>query len=235
MALTKFNINDYICFEENENTRSCVTRFYRELYGTPDVEDKVNWFMNYHTTLVDGKPILRMQFHEFASTIGRYMIMGSSPYIKENNLYFETKDDDSKARLLAEFENFRRRTEKERSDLVSTANKKLLGQLTEVYDDFDRAFAKPIWGNNTVSLLDGLKKIYVKFKKIMTDNGLEQFDPTGESFDPQKHEAFMQKPSFEYPENTVSTTLQPGYTVNGNIIKHAQVVVSSGCPGGRDA
>lgn len=90
-------------------------------------------------------------------------------------------------------------------------------------------------GKNTVSLLDGLKKIYVKFKKIMTDNGLEQFDPTGESFDPQKHEAFMQKPSFEYPENTVSTTLQPGYTVNGNIIKHAQVVVSSGCPGGRDA
>lgn len=235
MALTKFNVNDYIQFEENEHTRNYVTKCYRELYGKSDVDDKVDWFMNYHTKLVDGKPIMRMQFHVFASIFGYYMIAGSQPCIKDNDIYFETEDDDSKARLLAEFDNFRRRTEKERSELVSTANKKLLDQLTEVYDDFDRAFAKPIWGNNTVSLLDGLKKIYVKFKKIMTDNGLEQFDPTGESFDPQRHEAFMQKPSFEYPENTVSTTLQPGYTVNGNIIKHAQVVVSSGCPGGRDA
>lgn len=234
MAITKFNVNDYIRFEPNENTRDCVRRFYRNLHNRQDVEDDVNWFMNSHTKIIDGKPVMRIQFHEFASTFGYYMIMGSRPLIKDNDIYFETADDDSKARLLAEFENFRRRTEKEKADLVTTANNKLLGQLTEVYDDFDRAFERPLWGTSAVEFAQGIKQIFTKFKKIMSDNGVAQFDPMGEPFDPAMHEALIRHPT-DLPEGTVASTVQKGYMANGKILQHAKVVVSSGKVGNHHA
>lgn len=233
MAITKFNVNDYIQFEENERTRDYLRRFFRKLYDRQDVEAEVNWFLNNHTKLIDGKPVMRIKFHEFASTFGSFMTMGSSPCIKDNDIYFETEDD-SKARLLAEFENFRRRTEKEKADLVTTANNKLLGQLTEVYDDFDRAFARPLWGKSAVDFAQGIKQIFAKFKKIMSDNGVAQFDPMGEPFDPAMHEALIRHPT-DLPEGTVASTVQKGYMANGKVLQHAKVVVSSGKLGNNNA
>ena len=135
---------------------------------------------------------------------------------------------DRNLRLMAEFDNFRRRSAKEQLDIIETANGKLLEKLSEVQDNFERAFAS----ENKAKDLDAFEKvmqmIYNQFAKILTDAGLEQIDPTGAEFDPNMHEALMQQPSETIPEGHVVTVFQKGYKLKNKILKTAKVIVSSG-------
>ena len=131
-------------------------------------------------------------------------------------------------RLMAEFDNFRRRSAKEQLDLIETANGKLLEKLSEVQDNFERAFAAENKAKDLEAFEKGMQMIYNQFAKVLTDAGLEQIDPTGKEFDPNCHEALMQQPSETIPEGHVVTVFQKGYKLKNKILKTAKVIVSSG-------
>ena len=136
--------------------------------------------------------------------------------------------NDRNLRLMAEFENFRRRNAKEQLELIETANGKLLEKLSEVQDNFERAFAAENKAKDLEAFEKGMQMIYNQFAKVLTDAGLEQIDPTGKEFDPNLHEALMQQPSDTIPEGHVVTVFQKGYKLKNKILKTAKVIVSSG-------
>ena len=136
--------------------------------------------------------------------------------------------NDRHLRLMAEFDNFRRRSAKEQLELIETANGKLLEKLSEVQDNFERAFASENKAQDLEAFEKGMQMIYNQFAKILTDAGLEQIDPTGAEFDPNMHEALMQQPSETVPEGHVVTVFQKGYKLKNKILKTAKVIVSSG-------
>ena len=136
--------------------------------------------------------------------------------------------NDRNLRLMAEFDNFRRRSAKEQLELIETANGKLLEKLSEVQDNFERAFASENKAKDLEAFEKGMQMIYNQFAKILTDAGLEQIDPTGAEFGPNCHEALMQQPSETVPEGHVVTVFQKGYKLKNKILKTAKVIVSSG-------
>jgi len=134
---------------------------------------------------------------------------------------------DKTLRLMAEFDNYRRRTAKEQLDLIETANANLLGKLSEVLDNFERAFA-PENCSDRAAFEQGLKLIHDQFKKVLTDAGLIQLNPVGECFDPNCHEALMSQPSDTIPDQHVAQVFQKGYKIKNKLLKTAKVIVSSG-------
>jgi len=134
---------------------------------------------------------------------------------------------DKNLRLHAEFDNYRRRTAKEQLEIIETANGKLLGKLSEVLDNFDRAFASENKGS-AENFEKGISLIYEQFRKVLSDSGLEVIDPVGQEFDPNSSEAFMKQPSDTVPENHVVTVFQKGYKLKNKILKTAKVIVSAG-------
>jgi molecular chaperone GrpE len=134
---------------------------------------------------------------------------------------------DKNLRLYAEFDNFRRRNAKESFEMMVTANAGLIGKLTEVLDNFNRAFDP----QNKASAEDfekGMKLIFGRFKDILDAEGLEEIDPAGAEFDPNLHEALLQQVSDTVPENRVIQTVSKGYKLKSKILKHAKVIVSKG-------
>ncbi len=140
------------------------------------------------------------------------------------------KLQDEKLRLYAEFDNFRRRSAKESFELMATANAKLLGKLTEVLENFYRAFDAQ--GKGTAEDFEkGVKLIFGRFKEILDAEGLEEIDPVGGEFDPNLHEALLQQVSDTVPENHVIQVVSKGYKLKSKILKHAKVIVSQGPQG----
>lgn len=136
--------------------------------------------------------------------------------------------NDRNLRLMAEFDNFRRRSAREQLDIIETANGKLLEKLSEVLDNFERAFSAENKAKDLETFEKGMQMIHDQFAKVLSDAGLEQLDPTGQEFDPNCHEALMQQPSEEIPENHVVTVFMKGYKLKNKILKPAKVIVSSG-------
>jgi molecular chaperone GrpE len=135
---------------------------------------------------------------------------------------------DKYLRLFAEFENYRTRSAKEQLELINTANGKLLEKLSEVKDDFDRAFAEENKTGDLAVFEKGIKMIQERFNKILSDFGLETLDPSGEAFDPNMHEALMKQPSENVEEGKIIQVYQKGYKIKNKLLKTAKVIVSSG-------
>jgi molecular chaperone GrpE len=140
----------------------------------------------------------------------------------------EKAAQDKYLRLFAEFENYRTRSAKEQLEIISTANGKLLAKLSEVKDNFDRAFAEENKTGDLAAFEKGMKLIQEQFSKILTEFGLETIDPAGEVFDPNLHEALMNQPSDTIPEGSVVQVFQKGYKIKNKWLKTAKVIVSSG-------
>lgn len=136
--------------------------------------------------------------------------------------------NDRYLRLMAEFDNYRRRTAKEQLNIIETANAKLLEKLSEVLDNFERAALPENRGNDIEAFAKGMDLIHDQFKKTLEDAGLEQINPYGEPFDPSCQEALMKQASDKYDENTVIEVFQKGYKLKNKIIKTAKVIVSAG-------
>jgi molecular chaperone GrpE len=137
------------------------------------------------------------------------------------------QEKDKNLRLYAEFDNFRRRNAKESFELMATANAKLIGKLTEVLENFHRAFEAQ--GKGTAEDFEkGVKLIFGRFKEILDAEGLEEIDPQGAAFDPNLHEALLQQPSETVAENHVIQVVSKGYKLKSKILKHAKVIVSQG-------
>lgn len=132
---------------------------------------------------------------------------------------------DKYLRLLAEFENFKKRTLRERIELMDTAAKDTLTALLPVLDDFDRSHNLTEEQKNTPAFQEGIQLVYQKFYNIVKQKGLEPMESTGLPFDPDFHEALTEIPApTEDMKGKVIDTIETGYTLKGKIIRHAKVV-----------
>lgn len=130
--------------------------------------------------------------------------------------------NDSYLRLHAEFDNYRRRTMKEKADLLKTGNEKaILGVLT-IVDDFERALP-----NIPADAREGVELIYSKFLNFLAQNGVKEIDALGETFDTEKHEAITTVPAqSEDQKDKVIDCIQKGYTLNDKVIRFPKVIVA---------
>lgn len=126
---------------------------------------------------------------------------------------------DKYMRLLAEFENHKRRTVKEKLDLMKTASQDIMTALLPVLDDFDRA-------RKNEELSEGISLVYNKLYTILQNKGLEAMESNGELFNPEFHEALTEIPApSEDSKGKIVDTIEKGYTIGDKIIRHAKVVV----------
>jgi molecular chaperone GrpE len=142
---------------------------------------------------------------------------------------------DSYLRLMAEFDNFKKRTSRNYERLIECANEKLIAELIEVRENFERAVKAGDQCDSAKTLVDGMKLIFSTLDCVLAKNGLEPFGKAGDLFDPQFHDALMKIPNEEVPEDHVIEIFEKGYTLKKRVIKHARVVVSSGRAASTDA
>jgi molecular chaperone GrpE len=130
-------------------------------------------------------------------------------------------------RLYSEFENFRRRTAKEKLDLIQSANEQLIKTLLPVIDDFDRA--EKSFRDKNDKELEGFFLIHSKFKKVLDQAGVKMMDiKVGAEFNPDLHEAITQIPApDEKLKGKIVDVIEPGYLLNDKVIRFAKVVVGS--------
>jgi molecular chaperone GrpE len=135
---------------------------------------------------------------------------------------------DQYLRLAAEFDNFRKRSAREFGELVRNAERDLISDLTEVFDDFVRALEADHKGESVGHFAKGVEQIKSKFWRALEKRGLERLKTVGGKFNPEEQDALMRMPSEDYDEGTVVQEIAPGYKLGGKILRHAKVVVSSG-------
>lgn len=137
---------------------------------------------------------------------------------------------DKYLRLYSEFENFRRRTAKEKLEMVQTANEELMAALIPVIDDFERA-EKSFEDKNTdlKAVKEGVKLIYNKFKKVLEQKGLKAMEgKEGMDFDPEYHEAITQIPAPKKSlKGKVVDVVEMGYMLKDKVVRYAKVVIGS--------
>lgn len=127
-------------------------------------------------------------------------------------------------RLAADFQNYRRRCEKERNDIHSYANEKLVTEMLDVLDNFERALCQE--GNGSDGLLEGMNMIYKQFRSVLERVGLEEIEAEGKEFDPGYHNALLMEDSDAYESGIVTAVLQKGYMLNKKVIRHSLVKVA---------
>lgn len=131
-------------------------------------------------------------------------------------------------RKMAEFENYKRRTEQEISNIYKYAAEGFIKKIIAVYDDLARSLAHADEKNDMKALIDGLKMVFDKFTKTLEEEGVKKIEAEGKEFDYELHEALMQQPSDEVEPNTVLQEIEPGYTYKDKVLKHTKVIVSQG-------
>ncbi|HQW11060.1 MAG TPA: nucleotide exchange factor GrpE [Saprospiraceae bacterium] len=135
---------------------------------------------------------------------------------------------DKNLRLFAEFENFRKRTTREKLDLMKTASQDILSSLLPVLDDFDRAKQIVDQIGEPDPFAEGVLLVYDKLNNLLKSKGLEELESTNKEYDPELHEAVA---TFAAPtpdmKGKVIETLTKGYLLNDKLIRHAKVVVGA--------
>lgn len=139
--------------------------------------------------------------------------------IKDKNEKMEDYHDQLQ-RLQADFENYKKRSEKNMKDYVKYANENLIIKIIDAYEDFERALEA-----DPKDLKEGVEIIYKKLKDILEGEGLCQIKAEGEKFDPFKHEALMVEDNEDYDDDTVIEELGKGYTLGSKVIKYSKVKV----------
>ncbi|HEY0299071.1 MAG TPA: nucleotide exchange factor GrpE [Arachidicoccus sp.] len=133
---------------------------------------------------------------------------------------------DKYIRLLAEFENYKRRTSKERSEIVQTAGKDIIVSLLDVLDDCDRAEKQMQTDTDITQVKEGAFLVFNKFRNIMQSKGVKALESINAAFDVEHHEAIAEIPASN-PEHSgkIIDEVQKGYLLNDKLIRHAKVVV----------
>lgn len=145
------------------------------------------------------------------------------------DLEAKLKDEGNKyLYLYAEFENYKKRVVKERSDLIKYGWEKVARDLTEVLDNFDRAIAHMPEDVDT-NLRKGIQMIADHYRSTLEKQGVAEIATKNVAFNPELHEAMGQEPSSS-PAGSITQVLSKGYTLHGRLLRPAKVVVSTGVP-----
>ena len=143
--------------------------------------------------------------------------------LAEQSEELELKSDKN-IRLLAEFDNYKRRTQEERSKLFKYAGEELAKEILPILDDLHRTLESDGKGKAR-SILEGIELIVAKLDKTLEDQGIVPFDSVGQDFDPELHEALMSEKS-DKGDNVILKEFEKGYKYNDKILRHSKVVVS---------
>lgn len=136
--------------------------------------------------------------------------------------------NDRYLRLYAEFDNYKRRTSKERVELMQSAGKDVIGNLLTVLDDFDRALKMMETATDVPAIVEGIELISQKFKKILQQQGLKEMEVIGQPFDADFQEAITNIPApDESMKGKVIDQVEKGYFLNDKVLRYAKVVVGN--------
>ena len=134
--------------------------------------------------------------------------------------------NDRLLRLGAEFENYKKRIQREREDLIKYVGESFLMELLSIVDNFERAFQAAEETQDFKVLHQGVEMILKEVENFLKEKGVKKMNTAGEQFDPHKHEAIEQVVCGDKPENIIVEELQAGYELNGRVIRPAKVKVS---------
>lgn len=137
---------------------------------------------------------------------------------KEANEYLQMAQ-----RLKAEFENYKKRTDKEKNELIEYGQEKIILEILPVIDNFERALNSE---GDLKALKEGIELVYRQFKTILDKCGVKEIDAEGLIFDPYKHHAVMQAEEEGRKENEIIEVFQKGYTLNDKVIRPSMVKVA---------
>lgn len=134
---------------------------------------------------------------------------------------------DRNQRQMAEFDNFRKRTEKEKSSMYEIGAKDIIEKFLPIVDNFERGLDVVSDEEKETPFVQGMDKVYKQLMKALEDAGVEAIDATGKEFDPNLHNAVMHIEDEELGDNIVAEELQKGYTYKGNVVRHSMVKVAN--------
>jgi molecular chaperone GrpE len=129
---------------------------------------------------------------------------------------------DTLKRLQAEFENYKKRVDKEKVEFVKFAHADVIAQMLPVLDSFEIALKNT---TEKEKFIEGIKIIYAQLYSVLEAEGLKPIKATGEKFDPYKHEVLMKEES-DKPEGTILEEFQKGYMINDKVLRHSKVKIS---------
>ena len=135
--------------------------------------------------------------------------------------------NDRLIRNLAEFDNFRKRTDKEKSQMFEMGAKSIIEKILPAIDSFELGLAALSEEDKNSGVGQGMEKIYKQLMTILENAGVKQIEALGKEFDPNLHNAVMHEENEEFGENTVSQELQKGYMYNDTVIRHSMVKVAN--------
>ncbi len=146
---------------------------------------------------------------------------------REKDLEEKLKAIDEKyVRLLAEFDNFRKRAVREIEEIIRTANEGLIIELLPVLDDLDRTTEHKNDRETLEEYVKGIELIENQLRKVLENAGLEPMEVIGKPFDPNFHDAQMKIETDEYESDIITSENLKGYMLSGKVIRHPQVIVS---------
>ena len=148
---------------------------------------------------------------------------GTSSGKEENAELVQLKD--KYLRTLAEYENFRKRSEKEKAQMFELGAKSIIEQLLPVVDNFERALEHIPEEEKENSFVKGVEGIYKQIQKMFSDCDIQAIEAVGQKFNPALHNAVMTEEEGDAEEDTVTADLQKGYTYRGNVVRHSMVKV----------
>lgn len=142
---------------------------------------------------------------------------------EENAELLQLKD--KYLRTLAEYENFRKRSEKEKTQMFELGAKSIIEQLLPIVDNFERALEHISEEEKENSFAKGVEGIYKQIQKMFSDCDIQAIEAVGQKFDPALHNAVMTEEEGDAEEDTVTADLLKGYTYRGNVVRHSMVKV----------
>jgi len=135
--------------------------------------------------------------------------------------------NDKLKRSMAEFDNYRKRTDKEKSAMYEIGAKDVIEKILPIVDNFERGLNSIPEDAKGTAFADGMEKIYKQFVKILDDMGVKPIEAVGKPFDPNFHNAVMHVEDENLGENVVAAELQKGYTYKDSIVRHSMVQVAN--------
>ena len=140
---------------------------------------------------------------------------------KKSDEYF-----DRLLRLQADFDNYKKRFEKEKIEFLKFANEGIIMEILKIMDDFERAVEAGKIKHDFDVLYKGIEMIHKDLRDFLKEEGIKEIDSKGKPFNPHEHEAMMQEETDAHPEDYVIEELQKGYTFNGRVIRPSKVKVA---------
>jgi len=130
-------------------------------------------------------------------------------------------------RQMAEFDNFRKRTEKEKTQMFETGAKSIVEKILPVVDNFERGLAAVTEEEKGAPFVEGMEKIYKQMMTVLEEAGVKPIEAVGQEFDPNLHNAVMHVEDEEFGENIIAEEFQKGYTYRDSVVRHSMVKVAN--------